>query len=211
MILGGLTLLIMAVVAYAYWREGALTAFVMACNVLVAGVVAFNFWEPLADLLEPSFQDTFLQGTEDALVLVVLFCLTLIILRVITNNLAATLVEYPSAIFRGGAVVFGLLTGYLVAGFLICVMQTLPLPHEFLGFQPYTSRESSPLRRYFPPDLVWLSAMHRLSGGVLGTGAEDHGRKRQFDPNGNFEWRYHRYRRLDDNGKALAPRYDLAP
>lgn len=209
MVLGLLTLAIMAISAYAFWREGPLTAFAMTCNVLAAGLVTYNFFEPVADLLEPSFQGTALAGTEDAIAMMVVFCPVLMLLRWATNTLASTHMEYPPALYRGGAVLFGLVTGYFVAGFLVCLLMTLPIQRDFLGYEPYLPRSSSPLRRFFPPDLVWLAAMHRLSGGVLTAGEDEGGRKHLFDPNGNFVWRYGRYRRLDDNGSAPKVRYDL--
>src|SRR5215472_11712192 len=106
MVLGLFTVVIMGVVAYAFWREGPLTAFAMCVNVVLAGALAFNYFEPIADLLESSFEDTF----------------------------ANTHMEYPPVLYRGGAVVFGLVTGYLLSGFLVCVLQTLPLQQNFLSF-----------------------------------------------------------------------------
>src|SRR5262245_45738864 len=121
-LLGVLTLLVMAGVAYAYLREGLFTAFTMAVNVFLAGVVAFNFFEPIADSLEPGFRDSFLRGFEDAVVLVVLFAASLALLRWATNSLARAEIHYQSQLQRGGGVLFGLVAGYLVCGFLLCVL-----------------------------------------------------------------------------------------
>ena len=206
MLLGFLTVVLMAVVAYAYWREGPLTAFAMCCNTAVAGVVAFNFWEPIADAIEPSLEGNFLKGTEDALALMALFAATLMLLRWLTNNLASTHVDYPSLLYRGGALLFGATTGYLAAGFLVCVLQTLPWHQGFLSFATHDPARATPARRLLPPDVVWLAAMHRLSGAGLSAGEG-----RRFDKNGNFELRYARYRRHDDKGNTLPLRNDLEP
>ena len=72
-----LTLLMVLALGYAYFVEGIFTGFLMCCNVFISGLVAFDFWEPIADQLEPSFRGTFLQGYEDALALVLLFTVTL--------------------------------------------------------------------------------------------------------------------------------------
>ena len=67
--------------------------------------------------------------------------------------------------------VFGLLTGYLLAGFLLCMIQTLPVQPNFLGFEPYVpgdvagKEKSSVWRKFCRPDVVWLSMMHRQSDG----------------------------------------------
>src|SRR5437588_406690 len=153
-----LTLVIMVGVAYAFLREGVLTAATMACNVFLAGLVAFAFWEPIAAELDPVLKGTFLRGYEDSFTLVLLFCATLAALRWVCNNLANSQPNYPPLLQQVGAAVFGLVTGYLVAGFLVCVLQTLPWHERFMGFKPEV--EDAKLRRVLPPDRVWLAMMH---------------------------------------------------
>jgi hypothetical protein len=205
MLLGFLTVVIMAIVAYAFWREGPLTAFAMCANVVVAGLLAFNFWEPIADLLDPAFGGSFLEGTEDALALMLIFLPALMLLRWATNSLARTHMEYPPVLYRGGAVLFGLLTGYLLSGFLLCVIQTLPVNQSFLLFEPYDPGKSPALRKVLPPDLVWLAMIHRLSG------ERSLGWDERFDKHGSFELRYSRYRRWDDAGNTLKWRGEVEP
>jgi hypothetical protein len=211
MILGLLTVLIMGGAAYAFWREGPLTAFVMCVNVLVAGVLAFDFWEPLADQLDPYFVGTFAEGTEDAISLMLIFLPVLGLLRWLTNTLAATHMEYHPILYRAGAVFFGALAGYLLCGFLVCMIQTLPLQRDFLTFNIYEQGKAHPLRKYLPPDLVWLAMMHRLSGGGLNWGEDDQGFPLRFDRKGSFELRYSRYRRFDESGKALDYSGEIEP
>ncbi len=195
--LGLFTIVLMGIVTYAFWREGLMTAFAMCVNVLLAGVLAFNFWEPIADLLDPAFNDTIAVGIEDGLAMMLVFLPSLMLLRWATNSLASTQLEYPPILYRGGSVVCGLLTGYLLSGFLICVIQTLPLQRDFLGFEPYKPGESPTLRKILPPDTVWLATMHRLSGASLSTGDE------RFDSHCNFELRYSRFHRsfIDEKGE----------
>src|SRR4051812_22967425 len=113
--LGIVTAVIMLVVGYAYFREGLLTAVAMLFNVFFAGLIAFNFFEPLATELESMFQGSFLAGYEDGLSLFGLFSLSLGLLRLITHNLAHTELGLPPLIQQVGAVCAGLVTGYLVA------------------------------------------------------------------------------------------------
>jgi hypothetical protein len=200
MLLGFLTVLIMAGVTYAFWREGPLTAFAMCVNILLAGVLAFNFYEPIADLLDPAFADlSAARGIEDGLALMLVFLPSLMVLRLLTNSLAKTHMEYPPLLHRGGSVVCGLVAGYLLSGFLLCVIMTLPLQRDFLGFDRYKPGESPALRKFMPPDLVWLAMMHRLSGAGL-SGGED-----RFDSHCNYEVRYERYHRftLDKDGNEV--------
>src|SRR5262245_50393455 len=109
MLLGFLTIVIMTATTYAFWRQGVLAALVMAVNVLLAGLIAFNFFEPIAAELDPTLSGSFLHGYEDSLCLVALFSLTLAFLRWATNALIHTTIEYHPALQQGGAVLFGIL------------------------------------------------------------------------------------------------------
>jgi hypothetical protein len=209
------TVFIMLAAGYVYFKEGLLTSLAMFCNVFLAGIVAFNFFEPLANLLEPALAGSFLAGFEDALCLVVLFCVTLGVMRLVTNNLANTMVDYHQLAQQGLSTVLGLLIGYLVAGFLICVLQTLPLHETFMSFEWQYSERDDMVRQFFPPDRVWLSLMRRAGAYPL-SNEEDpdakanedkdtyyYDRSITFDKYATFELRYARYRRHGDNRDPL--------
>jgi hypothetical protein len=218
--LAAFTIFIMLAVGYAYFREGLFTAFTMCCNVFIAGLIAFNFWEPLADLLDKPMSTTFLKGYEDAFVLVGLFVLSLGLLRLVTNSLDPVVVDYPPVAQQFGGVLFGFLTGYLACGFLVCVLQTLPWHQHFMSFEWRASERESGFKRYFPPDRVWLALMRRAGAYPLanredrqaGKAGEDspYDRYETFDKYGTFELRYQRYRRYDKSGKPPRTEYDGA-
>jgi hypothetical protein len=130
-----LTLGIMAAVAFVHLKEGLFTAATTCVNVFIAGMIAFNFFEPLAGMIGRAFFRTFLQGYEDFLALIFLFAAALGLLRGAVNNLNDTIIELPPAAQQVGGGIFGLLTGYLVSGLLICAMETLPWGEHFLDFE----------------------------------------------------------------------------
>jgi hypothetical protein len=192
MFLGLLTLLVtVCVTLYALLRWGVLRAFCACCNVLLAGLVAFNFFEPVAASLDPKLEDTTLHGCEDALALVVLFGATFGLLHVVTWLLARKRPDYHPGLQLGGAAVFGLLAGYLLAGFLVCVLDTLPLGPYVSGFQGKVDPDArwARVRRVLPPDRVWLALMHRAGLGPFARGGPT------FDADGSFEFRNQRLRR----------------
>jgi hypothetical protein len=186
------TVLVMLGVAAALAFEGLFTALCMFVNVILAGLITFNFYEPLADFLEENLAGTQALGHEDAICLVFLFWIVLGVLRVVTNLLAPAEIDFDALIHRGGGAFFGLLTGYLVAGFLVTVFQTLPLHENFLGFEPKIEAKQG-LRHYLPPDRVWLALMHR-AGTASFSSEKDH----TFDRAGNYALRYTRHRRHND-------------
>src|SRR5262245_1617615 len=103
-------------VGYAHMRDGLHTALCMLINVMIAGIVAFGFFEPLADWLDEHLQRTSWTGYEDFVMLILLFCAALLALRAITNRLAPDMVTFHANAQYAGAVV-GLITGYFLAGF----------------------------------------------------------------------------------------------
>jgi hypothetical protein len=203
-LLGLITILIMLGLAFVYLREGLFTAFLMSVNVVLAGLVAFNFWEPLANLLGQALAASFLAGCEDFFCLLFLFCAALGLLRTITNALANAEIAFPDLLQRGGGAFFGMVTGYLASGILVCVLQTLPWHENFLGFDPHQDAEApSVLRRLLPSDRAWLALLFRAgaypfanrqeSGAAVDATRYD--RFYTFDRHGTFEARYARYRR----------------
>jgi Colicin V production protein len=211
MLLDFFTILIMLIVAYVYFGEGIFTAFLMFVNLFVAGLVAFNFWEPLASILEPMFSGTPVAGYEDILCLILLFCPTLAAMRTLTNTLAKSQLQFSPAVQSGGGLLFGLATGYLATGFLLCALQTLPWHENFMFFDPkYEPGMEAGFRRFMPPDRVWLALMYRAGAFPLSTSDEDtrggdsfYDRAWTFDKFGSFELRYARYRRHPDRGEPL--------
>jgi uncharacterized membrane protein required for colicin V production len=200
------TLAIMLAVAYLHAREGLFTAVTMLVNALAAGLIAFNFWEPLASL----FGSGALKPYADILCLTFLFCITLVVLRTITNNLNDTQIEFPQVaqVLGGGAV--GMLTGYLLSGFLVCALETLPWGQHFLDFEPRNDKESA-LRSIMPPDRVWLAMMRRASSHSFSRARDiDPGPPADrdfhgFDPTGAFETNYLRLRRVPDRAAPAEP------
>lgn len=190
------TILIMLMVAYAHWREGIFTAVTTCVNVFLAGLITFNFWEPLADVFDAVLAKSILAGYEDILVMLLLFSVSLGLLRVLTNNVSSTQVEFQPLLHQFGGAVVGLITGYLVSGILLCMMQTLPWHESFMNFEPRRSDELA-LRSFLPPDRVWLALMHRAGAAAFFS------KKVTFDHEGTFELDYLRYRRYGDNRNPL--------
>ena len=209
MLLVILTIGIMVAVAYAYSVEGLFTGAMMCVNVFLAGLIAFNFWEPLATSIEGSLSETFLAGYEDMLCLVGLFAFSLGLFRTASNAIVNMQISLPPGLQQAGGAFFGLLTGYLFSGFFLCALQTLPWHENFLGFDPtYRPASAASIRPILPADRAWLALMYRAGAMSFNRGDEDlrfvdspsyYDRYFTFDKYGSFEMRYARYRRYGDN------------
>lgn len=187
----GCVIVILAV-AYSSLREGLLTAACTLFNILFAGVVAFWFFEPIANQLEDLFKAGWFEGMEDAFALVGLFAVVFVPLKMVTGEWSGTVLDYPLMLDRIASGILGAIAGYLAAGFLVVVLQTLPWSPNFLGFDHRVdpTAPGAALRRILPPDRVWLATMNRLSEVPLAQTGQP-----AFDEDGSFSLRYHRHRR----------------
>ena len=182
-----ITVLMVLAVGYASIMEGLFTAFMMCVNVIVSSLITCSLWEPLANEMESA---GFAAGYEDMLAMMLVFIVSLGLLRTITNNLVNTQIEYDEGLQRGGAAIFGMISGYLTAGVFVCALQTLPWNENFMGFDAKYDPHQSFIRSYLPSDRLWLALMHYGSDNGFAN-SEDEG----FDEGGTFELRYARYRR----------------
>lgn len=209
-----LTIVLMLACAYVFLVEGLFTSCIMCVNVILAGLITFNFWEPVADQLDPT-----LGGYEDTAVMVIFFSLTLGLLRLATNTMVYEDVEFYPLVRQIGGAIMGLIIGFLVAGFMACVLQTLPWHEHFMAFEWKYDPSEGPARTVLPPDRVWL-AMMRHAGSYPLADEEDkdvrsvgsryfkqdpdpYDRFVTFDKYSTFELRYARYRRYHDRGDPL--------
>ncbi len=202
--LTAIVLLLMGVGFYAGFREGIFTSLCMLVNSFLAGLIAFNFFEPLADLLEPILRGSVLADYEDFLALSLFFLVAFMLLRLLTNNLSNRLIDLRPQVQQFGGGGIGLLAGYLIGGFFLCALQTLPWHETFFNFEPRSEQESG-LRAVWPPDRAWLSMMRFAGANCLAwteiapDAATRYDRFETFDRAGTFEVRYWRYRRYGDS------------
>jgi hypothetical protein len=171
-------------------NEGVYSAAIILVCTIFGGLIAFNFFEPLAGVLERGIG--FLSGYAEMVALMLLFCGSVTALRLITEHLAPTMVEMPDLVHRGGGLVLGAWTGWIIAGMFICALQTLPLHQNFLG---YNCRDTAKGNAW-DADRYWLAFVQRCSEKLF-----DHNpQPRSFDPKSTFSLRYHSYRRVGDEG-----------
>ncbi len=126
-----LSLIVVLIVAGSQYRNGIFTSATMLVQVLLAGLIAFGLWEPVADELDALLQDGRLAGFGDCMALTGLFAGVLLVLRLITNRINKEPLDFNPIAQQFGGPAIGLVTGYLVSGFLICVLQTLPIDEDF--------------------------------------------------------------------------------
>ena len=101
---------------YALSSEGLWGAALMFFNVVFGGLIAFNFYEPLAKLIDSTGIGW---GFSDTLSLLSIFCVSVMLLRMTTETLAPAMVRFPLPVYHAGRLFFALATSLVTMAILI--------------------------------------------------------------------------------------------
>jgi uncharacterized membrane protein required for colicin V production len=157
-----LLLAILAGVAWCVAGEGAWGAVLTCLAVIFAGLLAMNYFEPLAAVLEKSLPISWASRV-DFIALVVLFGVLTTLIRVGTDYIAPTMIDVHPAAYHAVRWGFGALTGYITMAILLTALHTAPLPRTFLGFKP----ERPNFFGAAAPDQQWLAFTQHVSEDVF--------------------------------------------
>jgi len=154
---------------YALSSEGLWGAALMFFNVVFGGLIAFNFYEPLARLIDSTGIGW---GFSDALSLLSIFSVAVMILRMTTETLAPAMVRFPVPIYHAGRVFFALATSLVTMAILVLAFHTSPVHKRIFGAIDY---------KYKPPfgmglDHQWLGFFQYTTGQIFahyGSGTRD--------------------------------------
>jgi len=134
LIISGLGLLLV----YVLTSEGLWGAALMFFNVLFGAMVAFNFYEPLASMLDRTGINW---GFSDTLCMLGLFCVTVVILRLTTETIAPVMVRFPTAVYHIGRLVFGIAGALVTMAVVILAFHAAPVDKKiFWGAIQYDSK-----------------------------------------------------------------------
>jgi hypothetical protein len=199
-----LTLLMLAIIfacMAVLYTEGMWSNAIRLINVVTAGLLATNFFEPLAGWLESlggwwrSFTYVW-----DFLALWILFIAFSSILRALTDQVSKVNVKFLKIADRIGSSVFALWVGWVMVCFTMTTLHTAPLARNFLydGFQP-----EQRMFLGFAPDRQWLGFVQKESLGPFcrsATPEEWQREKYVFDPRADFMPNYSARRKaLEEN------------
>src|SRR5262245_38805874 len=117
-------LAVIGVVTYCVASEGPWGAATSFISVVLAGLVAMNFFEPVAESFPATFE---WQTRADIIALLGLFALCVTGLRMGAEYLMPTQIQVNPLVYDGGRWGFGLLTGYATAAIILASLHTAPL------------------------------------------------------------------------------------
>lgn len=149
-------------------RGGAVRSGVRLPGLILAGLLAMNYFEPMAKLVIDLGDDAdFLLRFARFASLIGLLASAVIVLWALTGRLLPESPELPPLVERVAGWTCSLLGGYVLAAVLLTAVHTFPGPREFGGFfPPEADRRKGPLLK-FAPDYQWLGFTQHVSEHVL--------------------------------------------
>ncbi len=195
------------------WNEGMWSNAITVVNVTLAGLIATNFFEPLARMLDGVQPDyTYLW---DYLMLWGLFAVSIGLLRAFTDTISRQRVRFKMPVEHAGRVVFAVWAAWIIVGFTAMSLHVAPLgPRPFRGAFAKTPKSSC-----FPmaPDRQWLAFVQKCSRGSLSRNhtvdaqpgyqrlpADEEKGCRVFDPQSDFVVKYRNRRDFFDKGRIAS-------
>lgn len=179
---------VMISVFAALMREGLWGNAITFFNVTIAGLLATNFYEPVAELFESKMPS----GTMfwDIIAVWLLFAIAYGVFKIATDNVSKFQVRFKKPIDMVGGYFFAAWTSWVLLCFLTMTLHMAPLSREFFfkGF-----RAESAMFFGLKPDRLWLAWMQSLSQGAYERMQSEEERKSKayvFDPQGEFMPKY---------------------
>jgi hypothetical protein len=183
--------IVLVLIAAMCSQQGLWSCMINVVNLTMAGVVATNFFEPIARMIDPSGSNY----PVDSGVLWGLFALTYIILRLITQMLSDHDVHFIKPVEYAGRTIMALWCGWLFVCFTAFAMSTAPIGGSPMGAWETPEYNSM---QVFSPERQWLAFCQSRSQGALANSnsgeqlhPEDPPGCQVFDPYGEFIYRYY--------------------
>ncbi len=167
MILILIAALLILVIAYLQAIQGLFSALIMMIVSILSAVVAFNFYQPLAE----AFLYERIPEAAEGIALAVLFIVPLIGLRLGLDALITKNIELNKWVDLGGGGFLGLIAGIICTGVLTTAMQMFPFDKAILSYEPFDgSLARSSSITPFSPDQFTVRLFDSLSNGGLTSG-----------------------------------------
>lgn len=180
------------------WPEGLWSNAITFINTLFSGLVAWNYFEPLANKLEKSLGS--MTYVVDFLAFWLLFAVAFNVLRIFTDQISKKKARFRKPVDLGGSATFAFLTALLLVTLACASMHFAPLAAKpFKG--GFGSAPNSGSFFGIAIENLWFSQMGRLSkrapkkekaGETVGTGPLSG--SNHFDPKREFATKYYKRR-----------------
>jgi hypothetical protein len=175
--------LLFACVAMLY-TDGLWSNTIRLVNVIMAALLAMNFFEPMAGWLEnqqPSY--TYMWDFISFWALFIVFSL---IFRMLTDSVSKVKVKFLKIADQIGSGLLALWIGWIMVEITLMSLNMAPLGRNCL-MESFSTKTEERMVIGFAPDRQWLAFTQKMSQGAY---AYSDNEKTMFDPNGEFLPKY---------------------
>jgi hypothetical protein len=152
---------IVGLVTFLVAQDGPWNAILTMFAVIFGGLLAMNFFEPLAVFVSKQIPSQ--ESRADIICLLGLFALFVFLIRLGLEQLTPSNPDLPDLVFKIGQWGFGLATGYITMAIILTSLHTAPLPRKFFGFTPERPNFLGVSR----PDVQWLGFTQHVTEHVF--------------------------------------------
>jgi hypothetical protein len=145
---------------YVLTSEGLWGSALMFFNVVFGGMIAFNFYEPVARLLDSTGIGW---GFSDTLCLLGLFAVATGLLRMTTETIAPAMVRFPPPVYHAGRLLFGAGGAAVTVAIAILAFHAAPVHKKIFNAVKYDT--SPPFHAGF--DHQWLGFFQYETGAIF--------------------------------------------
>jgi hypothetical protein len=151
-------LAILAGVTWCVAAEGFSGAIQTAIICIISGLLAMNFFEPLAQMLQGILPPDY-AAWADSVALIGIFAGSVTVMRLVVERIDPGFPDAQKPMYEGGRWLGALIAGYVTMAFLLTALHTAPLPRNFIGFRP----ERPNFLGMAAPDRQWLGFTQYVS------------------------------------------------
>ena len=175
-------LIVLLAVFAALVRDGLWSNTLTLFNVLLSGLLATSYFEPVATFLTGNVYGGMVHYW-DLIAFTSLFAASTALLRMLSKGASGYRLRFHPVVDNFGGMAMGLWAGWITVCVVCFARHLAPLSKTYMNdtFKPET-------KLFFgaAPDRVWVGFVQQLSEGALGTGDAD----RVFDPRGELLLKY---------------------
>jgi uncharacterized membrane protein required for colicin V production len=144
-------------------REGLWSNTITLFNIVLSGLIAYGFYSPLTIWIDEFFEGKYTYLL-DFLCIWAVFCVAMIVLRLVADNLSKTRLRLKNPLDPAGGPLMGLLAGWVMASFVMATLHTAPLAEQVFGGKlVHAKNDVENKNALTAPDLFWLRLVEAVS------------------------------------------------
>jgi hypothetical protein len=143
-------------------REGVWSNTITLIGIIFSGLVAFGFYSAIVVYLDEEMTSGQHTYWLDFAIIWALFCVAMIIYRLLTGALSKTKLRFKNPIDPVAGPIIGILAAWVLAAFALATLHVSPMPKDaFGGNLSYTNADSASM--ITQPDAAWLRFVETMS------------------------------------------------